>query len=92
MENVDSVLDIDLYQISMLRAYFKNNLHEVHGAMELFARKLPQRRSFFVVAGIDRIINYLAKIKFTEDSVKIIKSIESVNADDAFCNYLINIK
>lgn len=84
-------LDIDLYQASMLHAYFYCNKHEEHGAMELFARSLPKNRSFFVVAGIDRILEYLATLKFSEEDIKLLRSIESLKIDDNFCNYLASI-
>jgi nicotinate phosphoribosyltransferase len=88
---MSDTLDIDLYQASMLHAYFNNSLHEVKGAMEVFSRRLPENRSFFVVAGIDRIVDYLANFKFTTEDIKFLCSIESLKLTNDFCNYLSTI-
>jgi nicotinate phosphoribosyltransferase len=87
-------LNIDTYQASMLRAYFKNNMHENQGAMESFCRRLPDNRSYLVVAGIGRVIDYLKNLKITEDDIEILKQVSDINIkdnDDDFCNYLRSI-
>lgn len=93
---MSTALDIDMYQASMLRGYFENGMAENQGAMELFARKMPHCRDFFVVAGIGRIVNYLANLKFTEEDIRILRSIPALQIPegsdgDAFCNYLASI-
>ena len=75
----------------MLRAYFKNNMHENQGAMESFCRKLPDNRSYLVVAGIGRVIDYLNNLKITEYDIEILKQIPDINIkddDNDFLDYL----
>lgn len=84
-----SIIDIDLYQITMLNAYYQNNMHNLKGAMEAFTRKLPKQRSFLVVAGTRRIADFLATAKFTFDDLKIISSVLPI--DNKFSDYLLSI-
>jgi len=80
-------LDIDLYQASMLYSYFRNQEQDLPGSMESFARKLPFCRDFFVVAGLGRIIDYLADLKFTTEDIRIINEVLQIK-DESFGNYL----
>ena len=87
-------LNIDTYQASMLRAYFKNGMHENQGAMESFCRRLPENRSYLVVAGIGRVIDYLKNLKITDQDIEILKQVGDVNItadDEDFCDYLRSI-
>lgn len=91
-----TALDIDMYQASMLRGYFENGMHEHQGSMEAFARKLPLCRDFFLVAGIGRIVDYLNSVSFSDEDIRILRSIPGLQIPegsdgDAFCNYLANI-
>lgn len=91
-----TALDIDMYQASMLRGYFENGMHENKGAMELFARHMPHCRDFFVVVGIGRIIEYLTNLKFTDEDIRLLRSIPALQipegeSGDRFCEYLASI-
>jgi len=93
---MSTALDIDMYQASMLRGYFENGMENNQGAMELFARSMPYCRDFFVVAGIGRIVDYLANLKFSHEDIRILRSIPALqipegDKGDAFCNYLYSI-
>jgi len=93
---MSNALDIDMYQASMLRGYFKSGMHNNRGAMELFARKLPAARDFFVVSGIARVVDYLNGLKFTDEDIRTLKSIPSLEIgsepeDEQFVNWLASI-
>lgn len=83
-------LNNDLYQITMLYAYFRNGEAKKPGAMEAFTRKLPSCRDFYVFAGLGRIIEYLSNLKFSQESIKTINEILQIN-DINFNNYLSSI-
>lgn len=86
---ITDIIDIDLYQITMLNAYFQNNMHTLKGAMEAFTRKLPKNRSFLVVAGTRRIADFLATSKFTQEDISLINSILPITKE--FSEYLLSI-
>ncbi len=91
-----NAIDIDLVQATILRAFFENNMHNNQGTMEVFTRRMPYCRDFFVVAGIGRIIDFLANTKFSDNDIRILRSIPALQVPegpegDKFCNYLKSI-
>lgn len=61
-------LTTDLYELTMAAAYFDNGLH--HPAIfELFVRKLPSRRSYLIVAGLEQALDYLSTLRFTGNQI-----------------------
>ncbi len=61
-------LTTDLYELTMAAAYFENGLHH-RAIFELFVRKLPERRSYLIVAGLDQALDYLSTLRFTSDQI-----------------------
>jgi nicotinate phosphoribosyltransferase len=81
-------LATDLYELTMAAAYFENGIH--HRALfELFVRKLPGRRSYLVVAGLEQALDYLSTLRFTSDQIDYLRehpSFKKVSRE--FFNYL----
>lgn len=63
-----SPLLTDLYQLTMLEAYFE---HGVTGTavFEFFVRRLPPRRGFLVAAGLEQALEFLENLRFSEDDL-----------------------
>jgi nicotinate phosphoribosyltransferase len=59
-----SVLLTDLYELTMLQAYFDEGL-EGTASFELFMRALPAGRNFLLAAGLEQVLDYLATLRFT---------------------------
>lgn len=59
-----SVLLTDLYQLTMLQAYFDEGMEET-AVFEFFIRKRPPERNFFVAAGLEPLLDYLERLQFT---------------------------
>lgn len=58
-----SPLLTDLYQLTMLQAYFDRGMR-APAVFELFMRKLPERRNFLVAAGLEQALQYLTSLSF----------------------------
>jgi len=58
------VLLTDLYELTMLQAYFARRMNGT-AAFELFVRKLPAQRNFLMAAGLDAALDYLMELAFT---------------------------
>jgi len=58
-----SALLTDLYQLTMLKAYWERGMHEV-AAFEFFVRKLPACRNFLLAAGLDSVLGFLENLHF----------------------------
>lgn len=63
-----SVLLTDLYELTMLQAYWSEGMNGT-AAFELFARRLPPRRSFLVAAGLEQVVEHLLDLRFTDDEL-----------------------
>jgi len=64
MDLTSSALVTDLYQLTMLQAYFDEGMEET-AVFEFFARKLPPCRGFLMAAGLEQALDYLEHLRFT---------------------------
>lgn len=86
------ILDIDLYQMTMLRAWFYHGMHTKKAAMEVFTRKFPKNRSYLVAVGVTRIQEILSSLKFNKEDIDLCKSsFPQLKIDGAFENYLLSV-
>lgn len=60
-----SLLLTDLYQLTMLQAYVEQQM-EAPAVFEFFVRKLPPQRGFFMAAGLEQVLDFLERLRFTE--------------------------
>jgi nicotinate phosphoribosyltransferase len=58
-----SLLLTDLYQLTMLQAYWQHRMNDV-AVFELFVRKLPPERRFMVAAGLDSALDFIEHARF----------------------------
>lgn len=68
-----SMLLTDLYQLTMLQAYFDRGMEET-AVFEFFVRKLPAQRNFFVAAGLEQVLTFLENVRFTPAELEWISS------------------
>ncbi|MHB8257356.1 MAG: nicotinate phosphoribosyltransferase [Acidiferrobacterales bacterium] len=53
----------DLYQLTMLQAYFDHDMRDT-AVFEFFVRTLPAQRRFLVAAGLEQVIGFLEDLEF----------------------------
>ena len=78
----------DYYELTMCASYFDNKNFEP-ATFDLFIRRLPENRSYFLFAGLDEALQYLQSIKFTDEHLAYLKK-QSFNPD--FLEYLRGFK
>ena len=59
-----SPLLTDLYQFTMLQAYFDQGMADT-AVFEFFVRKLPSSRNFLMAAGLEQVLDFLEDLHFT---------------------------
>lgn len=59
-----SLLLTDLYQLTMLQAYFDQGMTDT-AVFEFFVRKLPPERNFLMAAGLEQVLDFLEDLHFT---------------------------
>jgi nicotinate phosphoribosyltransferase len=65
---VTGVLLTDLYELTMLQAYFEQRMNGP-AVFELFVRKLPPHRNFLIAAGLAQVLDYLSGLRFDADDL-----------------------
>ena len=68
MNPLTSPLLTDLYQLTMLQAYYEQGMTDT-AVFELFVRKLPPGRRFLVAAGLEQALEFLAGARFGEEEL-----------------------
>jgi nicotinate phosphoribosyltransferase len=66
--NQTSPLLTDLYQLTMLQAYYEQGMTDT-AVFELFVRKLPPGRDFLVAAGLGQALDFLEGLAFGEEEL-----------------------
>nr|VFK79924.1 MAG: nicotinate phosphoribosyltransferase [Candidatus Kentron sp. SD] len=75
----------DLYELTMMQAYFEENLHD-SAVFSLFVRRLPARRNFLLACGLDSVLDLLENLRFNEEDIDYLASIGKFS--DRFLDWL----
>jgi nicotinate phosphoribosyltransferase len=78
----------DLYELTMCASYFDNRKLEP-ASFDLFIRKLPPNRSYLLFAGLEQVLRFIERMRFTEEHIKFLKG-QGFKED--FLGYLQNFK
>ncbi len=79
----------DLYQLTMLHAYFCAGMHGT-AVFEFFVRKLPAGRGFLLAAGQQQVVEFLQGLRF--DEAELAWARDSGRFDEAFIEHLARLK
>ncbi len=78
----------DFYELTMCASYFDNKKFEP-ATFDLFIRRLPENRSYFLFAGLEQALLYLKSVKFTEEHLAYLKK---QGFNQQFLDYLRDFK
>jgi nicotinate phosphoribosyltransferase len=68
IDYADLGLFTDLYELTMLQAYVERGMNET-ATFSLFVRRLPERRNYLLACGLDDVLNYLERLRFTRAGI-----------------------
>jgi nicotinate phosphoribosyltransferase len=68
MNLLASPLTTDLYQLTMLHAYFARGMRDT-AVFELYVRKLPPGRNFLLAAGLEQALDFLEHLRFEPEAL-----------------------
>ena len=81
-------LATDLYELTMAAAYFDSWINN-RAIFELFIRRLPNHRSYLIVAGLEQALDFLSSLHFTSEQIDFIRDHPAfANVSRAFFDYL----
>ena len=64
----------DLYELTMLQAYFEEHMRE-RAVFSLFVRRLPKRRNFLLACGLDDVLAFLESLQFDQPALDYLASL-----------------
>ncbi|MBR6478949.1 MAG: nicotinate phosphoribosyltransferase [Clostridia bacterium] len=92
-EYYDSKLNLtlltDFYELTMANGYFEHGLGEKIGYFDMFYRTIPDHGGFVIMCGVEQVIDYMKKLKFTDDDIEYLRT---RNFDEKFLDYLKNFE
>jgi nicotinate phosphoribosyltransferase len=74
-----TVLVTDLYELTMLEAYFEEGLDEV-AVFSLFVRRLPERRNYLLACGLDDVLGFLEGLHVDQPALAYLESLGRFSA------------
>lgn len=88
MENMTMMTD--LYELTMAQVYFNAGKKEEEAVFDVFFRKQPLDLGYAVMGGVDRIIEYIEDLKFTDSDIKYLENTNLFSEE--FLEYLKEFK
>ena len=79
----------DLYELTMAQAYFQQGMHQP-ATFGLTVRSYPPNRGYLVSAGLDDVLDYLAGLRFDDDSISYLGSLGMFTAE--FLDFLKGVR
>ncbi|MEX2467918.1 MAG: nicotinate phosphoribosyltransferase [Gemmatimonadota bacterium] len=76
---------VDQYELTMLRAYYEEEMTGP-AVFSLFFRRLPEHRNYILACGLDTVLSYLERLRFTDEALTYLASMGEF--DDAFLDWL----
>ncbi len=77
-------LFIDLYELTMCASYYDNK-KLTPATFDVFIRRLPPGRSYFLFAGLEQVLHYLETVRFTDSHIRYLRE---QGFDEPFLRYL----
>lgn len=85
MSTMNLTLLTDLYELTMMQGYFKNNKTETV-IFDAFYRTNPSENGYAIAAGLEQVIDYVKNLHFSEEDINYLRSLSIFDED--FLSYL----
>lgn len=89
MSTLNLTLLTDLYEMTMMQGYFKNNNKDIV-VFDAFYRNNPSDGGYSICAGLEQVIDYIEHLHFDEDDISYLRSLKIFDED--FLEYLSNFR
>lgn len=74
LENRNLSMVTDFYEITMANGYFEHGLGDKVAVFDLFFRRVPDNGGYALFAGLEQIIDYLQKLRFTDSDIEYLRT------------------
>lgn len=89
VNDANMALFTDLYELTMLQAYFENEMFD-EAVFSMFVRRLPKQRNYLLACGLDDALHYLESMRFSPDSLEYLASLGTFK--DGFLKWLADFR
>lgn len=79
----------DQYELNMANSYFESGMRDTVGVFDVFFRKVPSNGGYALMAGVDKVIEYINNLKFSDNDLAYFKSL---GYGEEFIDYLKDFK
>ena len=73
----------DFYEITMANGYFMNGFQDKIAYFDMFFRKIPDGGGYAIMCGVQQLIEYLERLRFTDEDIEFLRSKNIF--DEGFC-------
>ena len=73
-------LFVDLYELTMAQAYWRRGM-AAPATFSLYFRSYPPDRAYFVLAGVEDVLEYLEGFRYTDEDLELLHSLERFSPD-----------
>ena len=80
----------DLYQLTMMYGYFKQNKHRKKYVFDLFYRRQTGESTYCIMAGLEQAIEYIQNLHFEDEDIEYLRSLHLF--DEAFLAELTQLR
>ena len=80
----------DFYELTMANGYFETGMADDIAYFDMFFRRVPDGGGYAIMAGVEQMVDYLKKLKFTDEDIEFLRSKQILCED--FLEYLRNFK
>ncbi len=81
---------MDLYEMTMANGILTSDMRDTVTYFDMFYRRVPDNGGFAIMAGIEQLIEYFNNLKFTDDDIEYLKSLNLFSEE--FIAYLSDFK
>ena len=85
MDSRNLTLLTDLYELTMMQGYFKNDTNDTV-VFDVFYRRNPSDSGYAITAGLEQVIDYIKNLRFSNNDISYLRSLHLFDED--FLDYL----
>ncbi|MEN6520803.1 MAG: hypothetical protein ABFD46_06595 [Armatimonadota bacterium] len=76
LKHESKILLTDLYELTMMAAYYDSGMEDRQAVFEYIFRRLPHNTGFAILAGLGPLLDDLAELHFSPDDLEYLRSLE----------------
>ncbi|MEN6370475.1 MAG: nicotinate phosphoribosyltransferase [Armatimonadota bacterium] len=75
LKRESNILLTDLYELTMMAAYYDSGMEDQQAVFEYIFRRLPRNTGFAIMAGLDPLLDDLEELHFSPDDLEYLRSL-----------------